>query len=128
MEYLKVALPAFGTIVVAILAYLFNKRAERRSRAEQYQLEQIDALLRNIIENARVHQSSDDPEEKRRVSIESDKALAVIPVYGSPKVRRICDALPTKEQASHEQVTGLVAALQEQGRDLLHTKKWFTLW
>lgn len=62
-EYLKLIFPLFIAVVGASLTFLYTQHLNRRSRAEQYQLEQIETIIKSLIANDFASSHSTDQEE-----------------------------------------------------------------
>lgn len=121
MEYLNALTPIAVAVVAATLAYLFNQRAERKRRSEQYQLEQIETILTTFADNAETHDLPPNNPDRRQILQNTTKAMTLLKIYGDPEVVRINKANPGRMSA--EALDELIAALQKQGRSLARPKK-----
>lgn len=121
MEYLKALTPVAVAVLGAVLAYLFNQRAERRRRSEQYQLEQIETILKTFADNAETHDLDPSDPVRREILRNTTRAMTLLKIYGDPEVVRINKAHPGRMPA--EALDELIAALQRQGRSLARPNK-----
>ncbi len=108
------------TVVGATLAYLFNQNAERKRRSEQYQLEQIETILKTFADNAETHDLPSDDPLRRQVLQNTMRAMTLLKVYGDPEVVKINEENPGRMSA--ESLDRLIAALQKQGRSLARSR------
>lgn len=116
-DVLKTAGAILVPVLVAVLTYALNKRAERQSRAAQYQLEQIEKILSAIAANGTTYGLPPNSAEEREVVIESQRAMALIPLYGNEEVLKVQERNKNKEY-SPDELKALCDALYAQGRKL----------
>lgn len=108
----EVLVPAAVAVITAALGWLVGRYRERTNRREEYTLERVEEILRAIVWNAETaHLDPEDPERIEALR-GTKEALALIPIYGSERVRAIRRDQP-------EEVFELVEALQTQARQLL---------
>jgi hypothetical protein len=85
LEYLKLIFPLVVIAVVgASLTFVYTQRLNRRGRAEQYQLEQVETIIKSLITNDFVSSHSTDQEEIKQARRDVRTALAMIPLFGDP--------------------------------------------
>lgn len=116
MEYLEVAIPVLAAVIPALIAYMVNQRQERIKRSEQYQLEQIEKILRTIVKNAETANLPNDHPDRSAVLLTTKEDLAVLRIYGSDRVLNVLDESESPNTAH------LVNALQKQGRSLVRPR------
>ena len=129
-EYLKLIFPLFIAVVGASLTFLYTQQLNRRSRAEQYQLEQIETIIKSLTANEFVSSHSTDQEEIRQARRDVRTALAMIPLFGDSNVLHFADPVLCTPRspdglvrAKGRDLSLLVRALQEQGRNLVQGKR-----
>lgn len=113
--------PAISVLVV-VIGYVFNLRSERLKRTEAYQLEKIEWILTALADNGTAHifLTKDDP-ELVKVRRDSQKAMALIPVYGNQEVLDFTEQKKNNQYSSQD-INELVELLTEQARKLARTK------
>lgn len=117
--------PVLVVVIGAALAYVSTQRHERKRRAEQYQLEQIEKILRIMVINAETSVVDDDDPVRAEILRDTKVCMALLKIYGDDEVLRIVSDAPGGGVAS-QQANQLAQALQDQGRRLASPKKW--LW
>lgn len=116
-------LPAIISPIVSVLAvvigYIFNRRSERLKRAEVYQLEKIEWILTAIANNGTAHifLAKNDP-ELIKAKIDSQKAMALIPVYGNQEVLAFVEQRKN-DIYSPQDLNELTTLLTKQARSLV---------
>jgi hypothetical protein len=129
-EYLKLIFPLFIAVVGASLTFLYTQHLNRRSRAEQYQLEQIETIIKSLIANDFASSHSTDQEEIKQTRRDVRTALAMIPLFGDSTVLHFADPVLSTPRspdglvrAKGRDLNLLVRALQEQGRNIIQGKR-----
>ena len=109
---------ALGALLGALGTYVTTRSLEQKKRAEQYQLEQIENILRVIVLN--VETCSADPADPARQHIlqQTKVCLTLLEIYGDDEVLKILSDIENPNRN-----TDLVKALQVQGRRLAYSRK-----
>lgn len=129
-EYLKFIFPLVIAVVGASLTFLYTHQLNRRGRAEQYQLEQIETIIKSLVTNDFVSSHSTDQEEIKQAQRNVRTALAMIPLFGDSDVLHFATPVLSTPRspdglvrAKARDLNLLVRALQEQGRSLVQGKR-----
>lgn len=111
--------PAVSVLVV-VMGYIFNRRSERLKRAEAYQLEKIEWILTSIASNgtARGLLDENDPELVKAI-IDSQKAMALVRVYGNQEVLAFVEERKNIIRYSSQDLNELRTLLTKQARSLV---------
>lgn len=130
LEYLKLIFPLVIAVVGASLTFVYTQRLNRRGRAEQYQLEQVETIIKSLITNDFVSSHSTDQEEIKQARRDVRTALAMIPLFGDSDVLHFAAPVLSTPRSSDGLVRAkgtdlnlLVRALQEQGRRIVQGKR-----
>lgn len=136
LESLKALVPLLIAIIGASLTFLYNQKLDRRRRTEQYQLEQIETILKGLTALGFTAVGTPGDAELRQARLDLRTALALLPLYGNPEVLKHAKVLleaPVGQDrlvyAQGKDMRALTHALQAQGRDLLHggsSVNWIT--
>lgn len=109
---------AFGALLGALSTYVATRNLEQKRRAEQYQLEQIQNILKFMVLNVETRSADPADPERQHILQQTKVCLTLLEIYGDDEVLKV---LSDRENPNRS--PDLVKALQAQGRRLAYSRK-----